>query len=231
MMTLTRYGFKEWGSAILVAVVLWGGCFWLIRYTRHCAAGWIAASAVAVILVAFCAFFRNPHREIPAELEFVVSPADGTVRDIEYLENFDFFPPGVRTVRIGIFLSVLNVHVNRMPVTTAVDNIHYRKGEFLDARHPEAGRRNEAMTVSGKMTGVEDFPVAVRQISGAIARRIVCPVAPGKIYKKGYVYGMIKFGSRTELYLPADKVDVKVSVGDKVFGGTTVVAEIKGVQK
>ena len=231
MMTLTRYGFREWGIAMLVSLVLWYGCFLLIRHTQYHATGWTAAVVIAFVLIAFCGFFRNPHRTIPVDPSLIVSPADGTVRDITVLDNFEFFPEGTRTVRIGIFLSVLNVHVNRIPTAMEVETVHYRKGEFLDARNPEAGQRNEAMTISGVKQGTENFPVAVRQISGAIARRIVCPVTPGNVLKKGYVYGMIKFGSRTELYLPADKVEVTVAVGDKVKGGSTVMAKISGAEK
>ncbi len=225
MMTLTKFGVREWGSAIVVAVLLWGGCYALIRY-GHPAYGWSFAAVVAVVLFAFCAFFRNPSRTIPADPQLIVSPADGVVRDITVLDDFEFFPAGTKTVRIGIFLSVFNVHVNRTPVAMQVSRVHYRKGEYLDARNPEAGKRNEAMTIIGCRSNQQDFPVAVRQISGAIARRIVCPVSEGQLFAKGDVYGMIKFGSRTELYLPADKVKVNVKVGDAVRGGETIMAEI-----
>ncbi len=225
MMTLTRFGLKEWGSALIIALLLWGGCYALIRF-GHPVFGWSLAAFVAVVLFCFCAFFRNPVREIPADPLAVTSPADGVVRDITILDQFDQFPAGVKTVRIGIFLSVFNVHVNRAPVAMQVLAKHYRPGEYLDARHPDAGKRNEAMTIVGILAGREKFPVAVRQISGAIARRIVCPDYVGKNLDKGFVYGMIKFGSRTELYLPADQVKVLVKVGDAVKGGESILAEI-----
>lgn len=115
---------------------------------------------------------------------------------------------------------MLNVHVNRAPAELAVESKYYREGEYLDARNSECARRNEAMTIAGTASAAgKKFPMAVRQISGAIARRIVCPVEPGRQLKKGEVYGMIKFGSRTELYLPLDGVEINVKVGDRVYGG------------
>ena len=110
-----------------------------------------------------------------------------------------------------------------------VENVSYREGEYLDARDEGAVQRNEAMTISGTAVAEEQtFPIAIRQISGAIARRIVCPVEPGDKLPKGKIYGMIKFGSRTELYLPADdRFEVMVKIGDKVKSGLTVFARIK----
>lgn len=231
-MTLTKFGIREWGSALVIGAILLAGCAAMIKYQWHACAGWTIGAAVVVILIAFCAFFRNPARKIPSDPEMVVSPADGVVKDIEILDGFELFPEKIKVVRIGIFLSVLNVHVNRIPVDMAVDNVNYRPGEFLDARHPECGKRNEAMTISGRGK-IRDmvFPVAVRQISGAIARRIVCPVSVGSRLPKGYIYGMIKFGSRTELYLPADDFRIKVKIGDRVQGGVSILAVAGGEQK
>ena len=148
--------------------------------------------------------------------------------DIGEVEDFNFPPFNGRAVRIGIFLSVLNVHVNRTPAELEVESKYYREGEFLDARHPECAVRNEAMTIAGTAkAGDVRFPLAIRQISGKIARKIVCPVDPGRTLRRGEVYGMIKFGSRTELYLPVDRFDIKVGIGDKVRGGETVVAAIR----
>ncbi|MCQ2380499.1 MAG: phosphatidylserine decarboxylase [Victivallaceae bacterium] len=237
MMTLTRFGFREWGLAILAAAVIWTVCYFMIRYDFLMTFGIVLASATLVVLVAFCAFFRSPHRMVPQEGDLVVSPADGTIRDITVLERCDEIPVfgDTKVVRIGIFLSVLNVHVNRTPVRMQVLSKNYRPGEFLDARNPEAGTRNEAMTISGTgyafcggdIANTVEFPVAVRQISGAIARRIVCPVDTGSSFDKGVIYGMIKFGSRTELYLPESMFDVRVKIGDKVRGGSTVMAVLR----
>jgi len=233
-MTLTRYGFREWGTALAVALILWSACVVLYRY-GYPRTGIVAAAVVLVLFLAFAAFFRNPHRTAPKDEKLLVSPADGTVRDIEVVHDFDLPPFKGDALRIGIFLSVFNVHVNRTPAALAVSNVNYRPGKYLDARDPKCGKENEAMTISGDAT-VEgrSFPMAVRQISGAIARRIVCPVQPGRKLERGEVYGMIKFGSRTELYLPAEGFEVQVRVGDTVKGGETVVAVMKtpeGVEK
>lgn len=223
-MTLTRYGFREWGSALAASVILWAGCFVLFKYGFPEAAV-IAAAIVLVLFLAFAAFFRNPRRRLPEDEMLLTSPADGTVRDIEVVHDFDLPPFKGDALRIGIFLSVLNVHVNRTPTVLTVANVNYRPGKYLDARDPRCGQENEAMTISGDAKiGDRGFPLAIRQISGAIARRIVCPVQPGRKLRRGEVYGMIKFGSRTELYLPAEGFEVKVKVGDKVKGGQSVIA-------
>lgn len=227
MMTLTRYGLREWGTAGLITLVILIGCWYLIRH-GHPGWGWSVAAVVVVLFLAFAAFFRNPSRTIPADPAVLVGPADGVVRDIEVVEDFNFPPFDGKARRIGIFLSVLNVHVNRAPAELEVESKFYREGEYLDARNSECAKRNEAMTIAGPATaGGKRFPLAVRQISGAIARRIVCPVDPGRKLRKGEVYGMIKFGSRTELYLPVDGFEINVKVGDRVYGGETVMATVK----
>lgn len=227
MMTLTRYGLREWGTAGLITLVILIGCWYLIRH-GHPGGGWSVAAVVVVLFLAFAAFFRNPSRTIPADPAVLVGPADGVVRDIEVVEDFNFPPFDGKARRIGIFLSVLNVHVNRAPAELEVESKFYREGEYLDARNSECAKRNEAMTIAGTATaGGKRFPLAVRQISGAIARRIVCPVDPGRKLRKGEVYGMIKFGSRTELYLPVDGFEINVKVGDRVYGGETIMATVK----
>ncbi|MBR7128169.1 MAG: phosphatidylserine decarboxylase family protein [Lentisphaeria bacterium] len=226
-MTLTKYGFKEWGLAFIINGVLIALC-WLFLSKYSMAATWILTVFFTIVFLAIAAFFRNPSRHIPTNINFLVSPADGTVRDIEVVEDFDQSPFNGEALRIGIFLSVLNVHVNRSCADFQVESVNYRKGEYLDARHAECAKRNEAMTIAGTATmGDKNFPMAIRQISGAIARRIVCPVQAGAKLKKGQLYGMIKFGSRTEIYLPKDQFDLKVKIGDKVRGGETIIAEIK----
>ena len=223
-MTLTRYGIREWGSALAVSIILWAGCLVLFKYGYPIAAVVIAA-VVLVLFLAFAAFFRNPRRQLPSDEALLASPADGTVRDIEVVHDFELPPFKGDALRIGIFLSVLNVHVNRTPARLKVVKVDYRPGKYLDARNPKCGQENEAMTISGEATvGDKSFPMAIRQISGAIARRIVCPVQPGRELERGEIYGMIKFGSRTELYLPAKGFEVKVRVGDKVKGGQSVIA-------
>ncbi len=230
-MTLTKYGFREWGSATLVLILLEITAFILIRY-GHPGYGIGIAAASLVLWLAFVAFFRNPVRHIPADPTLIVSPADGTVRDIGIVEDFDLAPFKGKALRIGIFLSVFNVHVNRTPAQFSVTGKFYREGEYLDARDSECSKRNEAMTLTGTgKIGDAEFNLAVRQISGAIARRIVCPVDPGQKFKRGELYGMIKFGSRTELYLPAEGFEVLVKPGDKVRAGESALARLTDAGK
>ena len=224
-MTLTKFGLKEWGSALLITVLIETLCYLFLD--RHYLA-YVIGIAALLIFAAVAAFFRNPRRMIPSDPNALISPADGTVKDVEVVKDFNFPPFSGEAIRIGIFLSVLNVHVNRASAEMEVLTTNYRPGEFLDARHPECGKRNEAMTIIGKgHIGVFTFPMAIRQISGAIARRIVCPVQPGRLLKKGEVYGMIKFGSRTELYLPTEQFEVAVKIGERVRGGSTIIARKK----
>lgn len=223
-MTLTKYGIREWGSALLVTLAVLAGCVWLFQAGHP---GWSIGIGIGVVVLflAFAGFFRNPGRRIPEDPLLLVSPADGVVRDIGEVDDFQFPPFNGRALRVGIFLSVLDVHLNRAPAALEVESKFYREGEYLDARHPECSVRNEAMTIAGMATaGEARFPMAIRQISGKIARKIVCPVDPGRKLGRGDIYGMIKFGSRTELYLPVEGFELKVKVGDKVRGGATVVA-------
>jgi len=227
-MTLTRYGIREWGFSLIIALAVLVICYFVCRAGYHVTA--VVFGAVAVLFFfGIAAFFRNPSRTIPDGVNVLVSPADGVVKDIGIVEDFNFPPFNGRAMRVGIFLSVFNVHVNRAPAELKVESKFYREGRYLDARDAGCIKENEAMTIAGLANaGGKEFPLAVRQISGAIARRIVCPVEPGRLLAKGEIYGMIKFGSRTELYLPADDhFEIKVRIGDKVYGGETVIAEVK----
>ena len=187
---------------------------------------WYLSLPPAVMLGFIVSFFRSPRRRVPQERGLWVSPADGTIAEITPVEHDDFV--GGRAVRVGIFLSIFNVHLNRSPVAARVIALRYAPGEFLNALRPESALRNENLWIAME----EDLPpyrrFVVRQISGAIARRIVCELRPGEVVPRGHVFGMIKFGSRTELILPADEgLEVKVRVGQKVKAGVTVVAEYK----
>jgi phosphatidylserine decarboxylase len=185
-----------------------------------------AAAAVPLVLFVFVvAFFRDPDREVPPDREDLVSPADGTVTDIVEVDDTEFL--GGKAQRIGIFLSVFDVHLNRAPCAGSVEKIHYRKGRFHDARNPLAGSDNEALTL-GLYCADHDLRVVVRQIAGAIARRIVCRLEPGAAVGRGERYGMIKFGSRTELLIPSDRVaEIAVKEGGKVRAGSTILARIR----
>jgi phosphatidylserine decarboxylase len=184
---------------------------------------WIGCVAVAVTWMEIVWFFRDPERTIPTDPQALVSPADGTVTNVEEVIDPDF--PASRALRISIFLSIFNVHVNRLPRDGRVVAVRYFPGEFLDARHVQSAQRNEQLWIdleepSGRL-------IRVKQISGAIARRIVCWLKLGEDVKKGERLGMIKFGSRTDVLVPAGNVsEVLVKVGDKVRGGATILMRL-----
>jgi phosphatidylserine decarboxylase len=163
-------------------------------------------------------FFRDPDRTPPPDELSIVAAADGVVADIVELVEPDVLKVPMK--RIGIFLSVFDVHTNRMPIAGKVVYMHHRYGKFLDARHANATTLNEALTwaFEGKRA-----TLVVRQITGAIARRIVSWAKLGDSLKKGDRFGMIRFGSRTEVYVPSD-CTLNVKVGDRVQGGLSVIA-------
>ena len=165
-------------------------------------------------------FFRDPPRRIPTAPGSIVAPADGVVVEITRLDHDEFLRGPA--VRIGIFLSVLNVHVNRAPSAGRVVDLKYRPGEFISATRPESSLRNESMWIG--FENEEGRRFAVRQISGMLARRIVCMLKPAQAVTTGEKFGMIKLGSRTELILPAGDVRVDVRLGDKVCAGSKIIA-------
>ena len=197
---------------------------------RRLAGPWAyLALSAAVVLGLVVYFFRNPFRHVPQGAGLLVSPADGTIAEITQLPHDDFV--GGPAVRVGIFLSIFNVHLNRSPVAARVIALRYSPGEFLNALRPESALRNENMWIALEEESPPHRRLVVRQISGAIARRIVCDLRPGEVVPRGHVFGMIKLGSRTELILPAEEgLEVKVRVGQKVKAGATVVAEYKKLE-
>ncbi len=182
---------------------------------------WLAIVPGA-LLAQLLYFFRDPPRQIPNSPGAIVSPADGKIVEITPLASYDYL--GEPAVRIGIFLSIFNVHINRAPLAVRVVELHYKPGEFLNAMNPESAIRNEFMWIGFETTEEPRRKLAVRQISGLIARRIVCPLQPGLTVAQGEKFGMIKFGSRTELILPAAGLQINVRVGDHVRAGSDIVA-------
>jgi len=182
---------------------------------------------VAVLLMLSCcaglAFFRDPERVTPNEPGILVAPADGKVVESVKLDHYDWI--GGPATRLSIFLSVLNVHVNRSPCAGLVCAMQYRPGRFLDARNPNSGSLNEANTIVIEPDEFGVGPVIVRQIAGLLARRIVCCVKVGDRVEAGQRIGLIKFGSRTELIVPGhDRYVPAVQVGDQARGAVTIMA-------
>lgn len=181
---------------------------------------WLPLIVVAALWFEVIFFFRNPERSIPADAVALVSPADGTVTHVGQVEEPDF--PGGRAFRVSIFLSVFNVHINRAPRAGRVVRVRYFPGTFLDARSAECPSCNEQLWLDLEEEDTSR-PLRVKQIAGKLARRIVCRLKPGDVVQKGERYGMIKFGSRTDVLIPSgDAIDVRVKVGDRVKGGATV---------
>jgi phosphatidylserine decarboxylase len=199
----------RWIFAILVVLT---AAAWFVTL-------WLAIVFLLLILYTF-AFFRDPNRTTPVDDSAVVAAADGVVADIVEIDEPDVLKS--RTRRVGIFLSVFDVHTNRAPVAGQVTYREHRKGLCLDARRADCSEKNESMTWAFQNPRVT---VVVRQLTGAIARRIVGWSQIGDQLEKGERFGMIRFGSRTEVYLPLT-AEVVVKVGDRVAGGSTVIARL-----
>ena len=182
---------------------------------------WPWLVVLAVLLVLFCLnFFRDPDRAVPPGDDVVVAAADGVVADIVEIEEGEVLK--TRCQRVGIFLNVFDVHVNKAPIAGKITYRQHHPGLVLDARNPGCSIKNEALTwaIEGKSA-----TLVIRQITGAIARRIVPWSKVGDAVEKGFRFGMIRFGSRTEIYLPlTSKIEVKI--GDRVRGGETVIAKL-----
>ena len=196
------------------AAVLTGGA-WL--------AGWTIPTCLFGTLTLFTAwFFRNPARKVPTQAGIVVSPGDGKVIAIDR----EFEPRYIKdaSIRVSIFLNVFDVHVNRIPCAGTVEDIVYQPGKFVAANKPEATIQNEQNALCLKTA--EGAKVLCVQVAGLIARRIVCWLTAGARVATGERYGLIRFGSRMDLYLPATST-TRVSVGDRVKGGETIVGELR----
>lgn len=176
-------------------------------------------SLILLLFVLF--FFRNPNRKIPDKMEAVVSPADGRVMSVSEVYETEFI--GTKAFKVTIFLSIFNVHINRSPIDGIVTYVKYRPGKYFPAFKSHASEMNERNSV-----GIENetLKVLVHQITEFIARRIVCKVGKGDSILKGQRFGIIKFGSCTEIIVPTS-VYLKVKAGDKVKAGCSVIGVLK----
>jgi phosphatidylserine decarboxylase len=218
---LTKYGWPQVaaypaGIVLVMAVIAWIGPWstheWLLRLTEL---------ILAAVLVWALAFFRDPRRRPPRDEALLVAPADGTITNVDTVAD-----PATSggMLQIGIFLSIFSVHINRAPCRVKVEKTTYRKGRYTNAMNPLAGKVNESNDLALRRVDDPKDCLLVRQVSGAIARRIVCAAKDGQELAQGEAFGMIKFGSRTELHVPNDgkNVECLVRVGDKVKAGETV---------
>jgi phosphatidylserine decarboxylase len=204
-MRLDPAGFPFIGGALALAVVAAAAAVW-----------WLAA-AFGLLAGFFLFFFRDPERTIAAADEAVLSPADGRV--LVAGAAGAAAPPG-EWQQISIFLSPLDVHVNRVPVSGRVTRVSFQRGRFLPAYHADADAANERSEVWIDHGG---RPIVVRQIVGVLARRVVCRLQSGAAVRAGDRYGVMKFGSRMDVFLPLD-AQIRVKVGDRVRGGETIIA-------
>jgi phosphatidylserine decarboxylase len=185
-------------------------------------AGWMIPAGVAGGCTLFTAwFFRNPKRTIPQDSNVVVSSGDGRVVAIE--EEFEPRYLKQQSIRVTVFLNVFNVHVNRIPCAGTVEGISYQPGQFLVASRPDATIRNEQNAVMIKTES--GAKVLCVQVAGLIARRIVCWVSEGARVQRGERFGLIRFGSRMDTFLPLGS-KIRVALGDRVKGGETIVGEL-----
>jgi len=220
--TLTRFGWPQ--VLVLPAIVL------AVMAALLPAASvlpswvlWLLEGLLTAILMVILAFFRDPRRTPPADKNLLLAPADGKVTCVEKVQEGNFIKGPA--IRIYIFMNIFNVHINRCPCNARVEKITHRPGRHKNAMAAEAARVNESNELWLTRTDQPQDKLIVRQIAGAVARRIVCTAGEGQTLTAGEKFGMIKFGSGTDLYLPA-REDVKILVkrGDKVKAGLSPLA-------
>lgn len=211
---IAKEGLREISLATIVLAALGAGAGYV---------WWPLAIPFAIVWGWVLSFFRDPKRVRSYAPGEICSSADGTVTEVTTLDHHDAV--GGAAVRIGVFLSLFNVHVNRSPCAGKVRSLFHKPGAYLDARHPESGTRNESNTVLIDPDAPMPGPIEVRQVAGLVARRIICNVKVGEHMPIGYRFGLIKFGSRTEVIIPRrPETQIAVQVGDKVHGGLTILA-------
>ena len=212
---------KEGYSSIAWATILFGVInilsFYFISYSSP-ALSWIIFIGTLALLLFLISFFRIPKRKLSSGDDSIVAPADGKVVTVEEVEADEYFAD--RRIQVSIFMSPLNVHVNRNPVSGDVLYSEYHKGKYLVAWHPKSSTENERHTVVYKTRGKE---LLIKQIAGALAKRIVNYLEAGQQVKQGEEMGFIKFGSRVDVLLPL-QAKVQVKIGENVKGGVTVIA-------
>ena len=215
---ITRYGYDVFFSVATICFVLIVAAAVFIdpKLPRY---GVIAVSVLFFGLT--LNFFRDPERQTPVGDRLVIAPADGKVVAVKSVEETEFFHSPAQ--QVSIFMSPLNVHVNRIPISGAVRHVRYLPGEFFAAFEDKASEKNEQTHI-----GIENVhgKVLFRQIAGFVARRIVCPLKEGEMVKVGERFGMIKFGSRVDVLVP-ENTEIRVKVGDIVVAGESIVAEFQ----
>ena len=216
-MTIHKEGFKSIAVSVFLFGIINVLSFYFISYSLPLLS-WLIFLATIVLLLFIISFFRIPKRNLTIRDNAIVAPADGKVVAIEEVQADEYFTD--RRIQVSIFMSPLNVHVNRNPVSGEVAYSQYHKGKYLVAWHPKSSTENERHSVVYRNNGKE---ILVKQIAGAVAKRIVNYLQPGQQVKQAAEMGFIKFGSRVDLLLPLD-AKIQVKIGDKPKGGVTVIA-------
>lgn len=219
-MTIHKEGYTiiAW-STILFGLINLVSFYYLSFYSPWLS--WIIFLLTFALWVFVISFFRLPNRTLTMNPRAVIAPADGKVVAIEEVQADEYFSD--RRIQVSIFMSPLNVHVNRNPVSGDVVYSEYHKGKYLVAWHPKSSTENERHTVVYRTA--EGKEILTKQIAGALAKRIINYLKPGMQVKQNDEMGFIRFGSRVDIFLPLD-ANIKVKIGDKPQGGVTVVAEI-----
>lgn len=212
---------KEGGTTIAISAIVFGVInllsFYFLSFEKPVLT-WILFFVTLGLFLFIISFFRIPKRQFTIQENAIIAPADGLVVAVEEVQADEYFTD--RRLQVSIFMSPLNVHVNRNPVSGEVAYSQYHKGKYLAAWHPKSSTENERHTVVYRKNGKE---LLVKQIAGALAKRIVNYLKPGQPVKQTEEMGFIKFGSRVDLLLPLD-AKLQVKMGDKPRGGITVIA-------
>jgi phosphatidylserine decarboxylase len=216
-MTINKEGYNNIAWATILFGVINILSFYFISYSSP-ALSWVIFLATLGLLIFLISFFRIPNRKLTVQDNAVIAPADGKVVAIEEVEADEYFLD--KRIQVSIFMSPLNVHVNRNPVSGDVMYSQYHKGKYLVAWHPKSSTENERHTVVYKANGKE---LLIKQIAGALAKRIVNYLQAGQQIKQSDEMGFIKFGSRVDILLPLS-AKIQVKIGENVKGGVTVIA-------
>jgi phosphatidylserine decarboxylase len=216
-MTIHKEGYKTLAISAIIFGLINIASFYFLSSSAPIIS-WLIFIVTFGLMIFMISFFRIPKRNHTVSEESIIAPADGKVVAIEEVQADEYFTD--RRIQVSIFMSPLNVHVNRNPISGEVAYSQYHKGKYLVAWHPKSSTENERHTVVYRKDGKE---LLVKQIAGALAKRIVNYLHPGQQVKQGAEMGFIKFGSRVDLLLPIDS-KIQVKIGDTPQGGVTVVA-------
>jgi phosphatidylserine decarboxylase len=214
---LAKYGVRE--------LIIFGGTAFAVAVAAGVWLSPFAAILPAALGVFVMAFFRDPERRTPTEEGILVSPADGRVTEVAEVDG----PPALpgRVLKIGIFMSLFNVHVNRSPCDGRVESVEHKPGRYLNAMDPASSTENESAWMVVSEAEGRPVRIVVRQVAGLIARRIVTRPVPGDRLRRGERFGMIKFGSRLEVYVPVEAgFEPRVAIGQNVKAGHTVLGRL-----